>query len=60
MNGTPESYSNNLYPAAPDDIDKNGWMRHTYWYKVIRNGQDDSFLMLSNDGINYNNIIDPP
>jgi hypothetical protein len=46
---------------APDDIplDENGlwqWLRHTYWYEVVRNGQEITFRY-SYDGTNYIDVF---
>ncbi|MEN8908409.1 MAG: post-COAP-1 domain-containing protein [Clostridiales bacterium] len=35
-----------------NDIDQNEWMRHTYWYRIERVGQNIK-LYISNDGTNY-------
>ncbi|MCZ7358032.1 MAG: DUF2341 domain-containing protein [Candidatus Methanoperedens sp.] len=45
---------NNL--VAPDDIVNNGWVRHTYWYEVTRNGQQIA-LRYSYDGTNYLDVF---
>jgi len=37
---------------APDDVVVNDWLRHTYWYEVVRNGQKITFRY-SYDGTNY-------
>jgi hypothetical protein len=53
-NGTPVSYYNDSL-RAPDDTDKNEWLRYTYWYRVERNGEKVS-IWLSYDGTTYEKI----
>jgi hypothetical protein len=54
-NGTPLSYYNDSL-RAPDDTDKNEWLRYTYWYRVERNREKVS-IWLSYDGMNYKQIL---
>jgi len=48
--------ANNETLRAPDDVPINDWLRHTYWYEVVRNGQKIT-LRYSYDGTNYIDVF---